>query len=300
MTNPSAAQMMLLASGQLLGKRLSELHTPFAEMLGRLHVGEAQVIPLQGRRRVKCRKSQFLDGGFYRSFILMEELTEELRRSEKSAYEKLIRMMSHEVNNSIGAVSSLLHSCLNYKDQLQAADRHDYEKALRVAIARTSHLSAFMKSFAEVVRLPAPNRQLHDLMPILQEIALLFRAESLKKGILWKWEHEEELKSVAIDKNQMEQAFVNIFKNAMEAIGAEGIITVRTGRKMEKSFVIVEDTGCGLTPEVRAQLFTPFFSTKENGQGLGLTLVQEILSQHGFEFSLEGKPGGPTQFAIWF
>jgi signal transduction histidine kinase len=98
----------------------------------------------------------------------------------------------------------------------------------------------------------------------------------------------------------MEQAFVNIFKNAMEAIGEKGTITIRMGKKREKKFVVIEDTGVGLTPEARANLFTPFFSTKENGQGIGLTMIQEILSQHRFEFSLDGEPGQPTQFAIYF
>ena len=112
---------------------------------------------------MKCQKSQFLDQGFQRSFILMEELTEELRRFEKAAYEKVIRLLSHEVNNSVGAVNSLLHSCLNYKEQLQEADRHDFENALQVAINRIEHLNAFMSSFAEVIKLPPPQFQPVDL-----------------------------------------------------------------------------------------------------------------------------------------
>jgi len=103
-----------------------------------------------------------------------------------------------------------------------------------------------------------------------------------------------------MDKNQMEQVFVNICKNALEAIGENGAITVRMGKKGGRSFVIIEDTGGGLTPEVRAHLFTPFFSTKENGQGIGLTMIQEILSQHKFEFFLDSQPGEPTRFAIYF
>ena len=103
-----------------------------------------------------------------------------------------------------------------------------------------------------------------------------------------------------MDKNQMEQVFVNIIKNAMEAIGENGAITIHLGKKGGRSFVIIEDTGSGLTSEIRANLFTPFFSTKENGQGIGLTLIQEILSQHRFEFSLDSQPGQSTQFTILF
>ncbi len=300
LVNPSAALMLQVVPKDLTGKKLADLHTPIAEALHQLKIGEAQVIPFQGRRRVKCQKTQYLDRGFTRHFILLEELTEELRRSEKAAYEKLIRMMSHEVNNSIGAVNSLLHSFLNYKAQLRADDRNDYETALQVAIARTEHLNAFMKSFAEVVRLPLPQRQPCDLHELLRNIALLLSAESRKRNIVWKWEIAAPPEPVLMDKNQMEQVFVNICKNALEAIGENGAITVRMGKKGGRNFVIIEDTGAGLTPEVRAHLFTPFFSTKENGQGIGLTMIQEILSQHKFEFSLDSQIGSPTQFVIYF
>jgi nitrogen fixation/metabolism regulation signal transduction histidine kinase len=300
MVNPSAERMLQLPFASLVGKKLPEVRTPFAEALSRLKVGESQVISLQGSRRVKCRKSQFPDQGFSRSFILMEELTEELRRSEKAAYEKLIRMMSHEVNNSIGAVNSLLHSFLHYKDQLREEDRKDYETAINVAISRTDHLNSFMRSFAEVVRLPAPKRQPTHLEDLLENIAHLLSSESQKRGIVWKWDIAERLGPILMDKNQMEQVFVNIFKNAMEAIGENGTITIRIGEKGGRGCVIIEDTGCGISPEVRLNLFTPFFSTKENGQGIGLTMVQEILSLHQFEFSLEGQPNHPTQFAIYF
>src|SRR5574341_1440000 len=187
MLNPSAEIMLQAHAEHLVGKKLLELHTPFAEALHHLKTGESQVIPLQGRRRVKCQKSLYLDRGFARSFILMEELTEELRRSEKAAYEKQIRMMSHEVNNSIGAVNSLLHSFLNYKNQLRDDDRKDYETALQVAIARTDHLNAFMRSFADVVRLPVPKRQPCDLQELLESIALLMSAESQKRSMVWRW-----------------------------------------------------------------------------------------------------------------
>ncbi len=300
MINPSAAKLLQVEASDVIGMRLTDLHSPFAEALLRLQVNEAQVLPLQGSRRVKCQKSLFMDQGFSRSFILMEELTEELRRSEKSAYEKLIRMMSHEVNNSVGAVNSLLHSFLNYKGQLREEDRADFTHALQVAIARSGRLNAFMSSFAEVVRLPRPNLQPCDAQKLLEEIALLFQAESKQKNIVWKWEVQTPLAPIAMDRSQMEQALLNICKNAIEAIGENGAITLRLGKKQERSFLVVEDTGAGISPEAHAQVFTPFFTTKANGQGIGLTLVQEILKQHQFEFSLESLPGGPTQFGIYF
>ena len=298
MINPAAERLLQASKEELLGKELPELETPFACELDDLLPGESKVLPLLGRRRVRCRKSQFLDRGFLRHFLLMDELTEELRQSEKAAYEKLIRLMSHEVNNSVASANSLLHSCLNYKDQLQIEDRRDYEAALAVVIARTEQLNAFMKSFADVVRLPKPQLQPCDLVELLESISLLMRAESSRREIEWKWELEAQLDAVPMDRGQMEQVFLNIAKNAVEAIGERGTITIRSGHRSGRRFVEIEDTGCGISPQVRANLFTPFFSTKEHGQGIGLTLIEEILDHHRFEFALEGRPGGPTRFTI--
>jgi signal transduction histidine kinase len=241
-----------------------------------------------------------MDRGFARSFLLMEELTEELRQYEKAAYEKLIRMLSHEVNNSVGAANSLLHSCLNYGPQLRPEDQADFEGALRVVVGRTEQLSAFMRRFADVVRLPPPRLQPCDPRQLLESIAVLLGPACAERRVAWRWEVEEALPPVAMDRAQMEQALVNVCKNALEAIGRDGTLTVRLGRRGGRGYVCVEDSGPGLPESVRAHLFTPFFSTKENGQGIGLTLVQEILVQHRFEYSLEGPPGGPTRFTVLF
>ena len=300
MANPCAKQLLQLPDATLIGAKLSETNSPFLHELHALQSGVAKVIPLLGRRRVKCQKSHFLDRGFARHFVLMEELTEELRQSEKAAYEKLIRLMSHEVNNTVGAANSLLHSCLHYSPQIRMDDRHDFETAINVVIARTNQLGAFMKSFAEVVKLPAPNLQRCDLQRLLADITHLLRAEAAHRQIEIVWEVQAELGDVAVDRVQMEQVFLNILKNAMEAIGERGRLTIRTGKDNGRGFVTVEDTGCGLTPEVREHLFTPFFSTKEHGQGIGLTLVQEILDGHQFDFSLDSEAGEVTRFTIWF
>ena len=92
------------------------------------------MVGLLGARRVKCHHGTFVDRGFPRSFLLIEELTEELRQFERAAYEKLIRVMSHEVNNTVTASNSLLHSSLTYAGELEAANRHDFEQAIGVVI----------------------------------------------------------------------------------------------------------------------------------------------------------------------
>jgi two-component system, NtrC family, nitrogen regulation sensor histidine kinase NtrY len=240
-----------------------------------------------------------MDRGFSRTFVLLEELTEELRHAEKAAYEKLIRMLSHEVNNSVAASNSLLTSCLVYAEQLPGESRTDLEGALQVVMNRTAQLGAFMKAFADVVRLPEPRLAPCDLHDLLSHLSRLMAAEAERRRIRVVTEFGP-VPPVQIDRTLMEQALVNVIKNAIEAVDHDGTVTLRTGVTADRPWLQVEDSGHGLDPEVRAHLFTPFFSTKESGQGIGLTLVQEILTRHGFAFTLDGPTGGPTQFTIWF
>jgi nitrogen fixation/metabolism regulation signal transduction histidine kinase len=298
--NPTAERMLQYGRADLIGKRLDELNSAFAQSLDDIKAGESRIVPLLGQRRVKCRRSQFLDRGFTREFILVDELTEELRQAEKTAYEKVIRMMSHEVNNSVGSANSLLHSCLHYSDRLLGEDRLDFETALNIVLERTDRLNVFMRNIADVFRLPPPNLQPCDVRSLIEDVAFLFKAECARLRSEIVWDARTKLEPVRLDRSQMEQVFVNVLKNAIEAIDDIGAVTIRLGKQAGRGFVVIEDTGCGIAPSARANLFTPFFSTKDNGQGIGLTLAREILDQHGFEFSLESQPGRPTEFTIYF
>jgi two-component system, NtrC family, nitrogen regulation sensor histidine kinase NtrY len=315
LVNPAAARLLQRTAQALRGRPLAAAGAPLLETAASLAPGEARVTSAHGGRRLRVQRGTFLDRGFPRSFFLLEELTEELRQSEKAAYEKLIRMMSHEVNNSVGASSSLLQSSLGYSAQLSDSDRTDFERALQIAIDRMGQLNLFMRSFADVVRLPMPARQAVSLGDVLRRIEGLVRADCEARGIAWTWEIGEELDVVAIDPVQIEQALLNVVKNAIEAIdqaapqrhpgigagaAARGTVTVRLTRVEGRLRLQIEDTGPGIPPAVRDQLFTPFFTTKPHGQGIGLTMVQEILSNHGLPFSLESAFGGPTTFTIDF
>ncbi|MFN0124179.1 MAG: sensor histidine kinase [Blastocatellia bacterium] len=293
--NPAAERMLQNEATALTGKRLDELPMPLAHDLARLVVNEARVLSLTGRRRIKCQRAQFLDRGFTRDFLLLEELTDELRRTEKTAYERVIRLMSHEVNNSVGAANSLLHSCLAYAAQLPAEDEADLTRALTVSIERTQHLNQFMRNFAGAFRLPAPVREPCDVGALLTNVIALFQAECEQRRIAITWRENTAPLVIQCDAAQLEQALVNIIKNAIEAIGAAGTITLRLlpGR------LVIEDNGGGISDEARRHLFTPFFSTRPHGQGIGLTLIQEILDAHGFPFALESAPDQTTQFTIW-
>jgi signal transduction histidine kinase len=247
-------------------------------------------------RRLRIHHGEFFDRGFSRSFFLVEELTEELRASEKGAYEKLIRLMSHEVNNSVGAVRSLLESSLNYAGQLRPEDGADFQNALTVAIARMQNLNAFVNGFADVVRLPAPRFEPCRIDELVGDILTLLRPELESRRIVTTLSVAEDVEPVSCDKNQMEQVLLNVMRNSIETIGTSGSI----GIEVTRNDLRIADSGAGIAPEVAPLLFSPFFSTKRDGRGLGLTLTQEILKQHRFDFALQNRPEGGAEFRLSF
>jgi signal transduction histidine kinase len=161
-------------------------------------------------------------------------------------------------------------------------------------------MNQFMQNFADVIRLPAPARQETDLGELVGEAALLYREEGKRRRIAWNLQLDDGLPPVNLDPLQLEQVLINIFKNALEAIGEEGEITVRLSLRRGRPVLVVADTGEGFTAETRQNLFSPFYSTKKEGQGIGLTLIREILIRHGFDFSLERSEAGLTEFKILF
>ena len=299
LVNPAAESMLTLSKEVATGKSLNQLNSNLAHSLAELKNNVPEIITLNGIQKYKCQKSHFLDRGFRHHFIIIEELSEEVIRMEKNAYGKVIRLMSHEVNNSIGAINSILNTFLHYSVQLPAEEQKDYNHALNVAIERNNNLNRFMANFADIIRLPDPRKKPIDLHELLRRIQILMGSECQKRNIRWNTQLESDTFMVQIDVEQFEQALLNIVKNAVEAIEKNGTITIITHEKPETQLVI-RDTGKGIPPEIQSQIFTPFFSTKRDGQGIGLTLTREILLNHGFLFSLEKSLDGYTEFQIRF
>ncbi|PSR56334.1 histidine kinase [Adhaeribacter arboris] len=296
--NPSASQWLQVSLADIKGKPLWVLPNQWGTDLADLTQGEPKVFNVNGIRLFKAQKAHFVDRGFPHYFILIEELTEELVRQEKVAYEKIIRMMSHEVNNSIGAINSILQSFKFYTPQLETELQSDYENALQVCIERNTQLANFMGKFAGLVRLPLPQKQTLDLHALLHHAYYLLRTAAENRNIAWVWDLAAEPIYIQADEQQLEQIIINIIKNAFEAMEQDGRLTIKT--LAQPPTLLIEDNGPGIPPEVRQQLFSPFFSTKKNGQGIGLMLIRDILMNHGFPFSLETIADHRTVFNIQF
>ncbi len=298
LVNRQAERLLGLEAEAVRGRALADIPGPLPAALASVVTGASRVVAAGDGRRLKLSRAEFFDRGFPRGLYVIAELTEELRTSERAAYGKLIRTMSHEVNNSVGAVGSLLDSLRTYAPQLQPADRDDYQEAIVVASTRLENLRRFMNGFAAVARLPPPELRPHDARRLLDELLVLLRPRLLERHIEVTWSAAEAVPEVAMDRNQIEQVLVNVLQNSIEAIGVHGTIELSLRNEAGRPVLRLRDSGPGVPPEARHLLFTPFFSTKRDGRGLGLTLVREILAQHRFGFGLENAPQGGAEFRI--
>ena len=294
--NAAAERMLAQPAAALLGQLPAALPDAWGPALASLTESQPQALRLSGMQTYRAHAAHFLDRGFTRCFIMLEELTQELIKQEKQAYSQLIRMMSHEINNSIGAINSILHSFQHYAPQLARDDQPDFTHALDVSITRNTQLANFIANFAHLVRLPAPTLQPTDMHALLRSICRLLQPQSEERRIKWHMELPATPLVLNLDAQQLEQALLNIAKNALEAVGHDGNVWVRTTARPPT--VVIENDGPGLSPEVSRQLFTPFFSTKRDGQGIGLTLIRDILLAHGFQFQLQTEASERTAFRI--
>lgn len=294
--NPAASR--LLQVSEAAGKALGEINHPLAKEMSLLQPNEQRIIRLNGIHAYKCTLSYFIDRGFQHPFILVEELTQEFIKTEKKAYEKVIRLMSHEVNNTIGATNSMLNLLSSNLQQSQLSYSNDFCNVIDIATERGNNLCKLMSNFSEVVKIPEPSRQPVSLKALINSIHLLLEAECRKREITLSIEIPEPAPIIFADMVQMEQVIINIVKNSIEAIDRNGTVAIKVSAN--PATLVVQDSGKGISTEEQSMLFTPFYSTKTNGQGIGLMFIREILLNHQFQLSLQTVKPGVTEFRVVF
>jgi len=296
--NPKALQILETNAGQIIGYSIDKLEHALFKQIKLLKSGETVVFKFDGISTYKLQKSHFIDRGFSRHFIMIEDLTVEILAAEKNVYGKVIRMMAHEVNNTVGPVNSIMQSALKTSGLWESHQFNTLKDALQVAMDRNQNLNLFMRNFADLVKLPPANKRQVNLHQLIKSVSQLMEIKAKEKEVIFKFHLAEGPFNIMADEQQMEQVLINIVKNAIEAIDLKGIISFTTAPG--KRTLVIADTGKGINTEHAVNLFSPFFSTKKDGQGIGLTLVREILVNHNFEFSLKTITEKQTEFTIMF
>ncbi|MEM9528955.1 MAG: HAMP domain-containing sensor histidine kinase, partial [Bacteroidota bacterium] len=251
-----------------------------------------------GNRRYHVEAATFLDRGFERGFLVIQDVTTEILAAEKEAYGKVIRMMAHEVNNSNAAIVSVLRTLLEAATESPEEAPQLNQDYLPVVINRAENMTSFMRNFARVIRLPPAEKKRVDLnellhrtgevmVSVLEEANIELRFQ-LQPGNIW----------LEADAAHLEQVVINALTNAQQSIGKDGRILI-SSTAFPASFTIA-DNGPGIPPEVEERLFTPFFSTKTNGQGVGLTLTRDILEAHEATYFLRTEEDGWTRLRVKF
>ena len=293
--NPMAQKMLGVRQEDVLGKKMNEIDSPLAAELANVPKGETATVRLNDSNIYRCTHSSFIDRGFQHPFFLIESLTDEVMKAEKKAYEKVIRMIAHEVNNTTAGITSTLDTVEQALSTEEGMD--DICDVMRVCIERCFSMSRFITRFADVVKIPEPTLTPVDLNDLAFTCKRFMEGMCADRNIKLRLEIDETLKEVKMDASLFEQVLVNIIKNAAESIEKDGEIIVRT---LSPATIEVVDNGKGISKEVEAKLFSPFFSTKPNGQGIGLIIIREDLMRHGCTFSLRTYADGLTRFRILF
>jgi PAS domain S-box-containing protein len=239
-----------------------------------------------GTGRWELRRSVIRQEGVPLQLLVLSDLSRALREEERQMWKRIIRVLSHEINNSLAPIKSItgsLHSILD-RHGLEAEVEEDVASGLRVIQTRADALGRFMASYAQLARLPTPELESVVVASLVQRVAALETRSEVQVV-------EGPSLSIQADAAQLEQALINLVRNAVDAAQESGgVVRVRWVEREGELHVLVEDEGPGLSDT--ANLFVPFYTTKPGGSGIGLVLSRQIAEGHGGSLELENRSDG--------
>jgi two-component system, NtrC family, nitrogen regulation sensor histidine kinase NtrY len=229
-------------------------------------------------------------GGSRHTAYTVKRLTHELARQEVEVWKKVLRLIAHEIGNTLAPISSLLHSAR----LINAAEARDarLDRIIDTIEERAKHLGEFLRGYTQFARLPQPRIEAIKWRSVFDRLIDFVKFELIATPA--------DLNALAhIDRSQVEQALINLLKNAVEAGGTADGVAVRLVRVDGAYEVQVLDRGPGIPPELMSKVLLPFYSTKRTGSGLGLALCREIVEAHGGSLRIEAREGGGTVVTCW-
>ncbi|MGZ3183622.1 MAG: sensor histidine kinase [Telluria sp.] len=286
-----AARQLLNEGRKLEGHQLAEVvaaATPaFGEALARGGDGLFTVAAgEEGEDVYHLARRSFSLNGRKHELLLIRQLTSELRRQEVQTWKKVIRVISHELNNSLAPLTSLAHSGA---ELVRRGQTERLPQILATITERTRHLEGFILGYARFAKLPAPRPERHEWAPFVERLAgeVRFRVAG-----------ELPADAASFDAAQLEQALLNLLKNAHESGSAPEDVELQVRRVADVFRIDVLDRGQGMNDAVLTNALVPFYSTKRTGTGLGLALAREIAEAHGGRITLGNREGGGLAVTI--
>ena len=278
----------------VVSKGLSEINTPVAKILSSVAPHSTITLPTNTGDLFRCTHETFMDSGYAHHFFIIENVTTEINNAQRTAYEKIIRMISHEVNNSMTGILStmqMLEEICHENNKLSY-----FEEPIDACINRSTQLGQFLSRIAQVVKIPDPKLRSCNINDCITQAVTFVKSEADNRNIDISIHYSAESIIKGIDIDLFQQALINILRNAMESIDKNGKISI----DISENHIFITDNGKGIDAKIAENIFRPFFSTKKGGQGIGLMMIADILTKHGFKYSLATNPQtNLTTFAIY-
>jgi len=289
-----AARHLFQIKGKMEGLSLEELQQELPEALALALKQEKSGLFTMGEDDAETwylSRGQFLLNNQQHNLILLKQMTRELNRQEVAVWKKVIRIISHELNNSVAPIASMVNSGRLLTKDL---DNPKLKLIFDTIESRTNHLSQFIYNYARFAKLPLPQRR---------KVAWSQLIEQLTQHYPFALTHELPIEDGYVDQGQMEQVLLNLLKNAHESGSnpEEVTLSIRYQKMVDGGgfSIKIEDRGSGMSEEVLEQALLPFYSTKQSGTGLGLPLCREIIEAHDGSISMHNRTEGGLSVLLW-
>ena len=288
---------------------IGDLPEEISNILGTLSPGDRKLVTLKIRE--KMTPLIFIATGIKTEMedlvlVSLQNIRQELDEKEMESWQKLIRVLTHEIMNSATPITSLSASLFSMLEENRGKPFSEKEKlkianGLEAIKDRSSGLMKFTQAYQALTRIPQPKVESISVDKLIHRLEILAKAHLEEKKILFKIEPQEAVKEIQADINLLDQVFLNLFKNSVEALDGipDPVIKIDFRKTGEgKVMISFEDNGMGMTDAIREQIFIPFFTTKESGSGVGLSLCKQIVRLHGGIISVESEEQKGTSFII--
>jgi two-component system, NtrC family, nitrogen regulation sensor histidine kinase NtrY len=309
--NKAAEEMLGVKAASVLGKnqqelfrggQLQELRDILENVKGRESVERQIKIPLPDQLLTVVVTAATLrddDGKTLGVMIFIEDITQIQKVQRMEAWREVARRIAHEIKNPLTPIQLSAERLRKRYAKLLEGNGAILDKCTSTIIQQVNDLKNLVNEFSHFARLPSAHLTTNDLNEIVQEALFLFKEGHNHIHFLF---HNGEIPSLELDREQIKRVVMNLLDNAVAAVADNGEIKIVTGYDLSRGVVYLElaDNGCGVAPEVRARIYEPYFSTKKNGTGLGLTIVSQIIEDHRAYIRVRPNEPRGTKFTIEF